>query len=144
RHTQLIAALVLTVIMNLLLSACMAAAFHFSEAAPEPLSSTLLFTIGIGAAGCVFAAVAAVTAQLSPFARAASGLAGAVLTVSCVIRGIGDRSAAAAGWLERLSWCWPRGWAPQTAPFTLDRWWRLLDSAGLFAVLVALSLIIQS
>src|SRR5699024_10643665 len=40
RHTQLIAALVLTVFMNLLLSACMAAAFHFSEAAPEPLSST--------------------------------------------------------------------------------------------------------
>src|SRR5699024_9686158 len=67
-------------------------AFHFSEAAPEPLSSTLLFTIGIGAAGCVFAAVAAVTAQLSPFARAASGMAGAVLTVSFVIRGIGDMS----------------------------------------------------
>src|SRR5699024_2506864 len=83
-----------------LLSACMAAAFHFSEAAPEPLSSTLLFTIGIGAAGCVFAAVAAVTAQLSPFARAASGMAGAVLTVSFVIRGIGDMSAVSGGGLE--------------------------------------------
>ena len=144
RHTQLIAALVLTVIMNLLLSACMAAAFHFSEAAPEPLSSTLLFTIGIGAAGCVFAAVAAVTAQLSPFARAASGMAGAVLAVSFVVRGIGDMSSVSGGGLERLSWFSPLGWAQQTAPFTLDRWWPLLYSAGLFAVLVALSLILQS
>src|SRR5699024_5994198 len=100
RHTQLIAALVLTVFMNLLLSACMAAVFHFSQAAPEPLSSTLRFTIGIGTLGCVFAAVAAVTAQLSPFARAASGMAGAVLAVSFVVRGIGDMSSVSGGGLE--------------------------------------------
>jgi hypothetical protein len=48
RHTQLIAALALTVFMNLLLSACMAAVFGFSQAAPDSLSSTLLFTVGIG------------------------------------------------------------------------------------------------
>src|SRR5699024_12781499 len=102
RHTQLIAALVLTVFMNLLLSACMAAVFHCSEAAPEPLSSTLLFTIGIGTLGCVFAAVAAVTAQLSPFARAASGMAGAVLAVCLVISGIGGLSYVYCLGIDRM------------------------------------------
>src|SRR5699024_10847890 len=53
-------------------------------------------------------------------------------------------SAVSGGGLERLSWFSPLGWAQQTAPFTLDRWWPLLYSAGLFAVLVALSLILQS
>src|SRR5699024_8258641 len=99
RHTQPIAALVLTVFMNLLLSACMAAAFHFSEAAPEPLSSPPLFTLGIGPLGSASAAVAAVTAQLCPSASAASGMAGAVWAVSFVVRGIGDMSSVSGGGL---------------------------------------------
>src|SRR5699024_12540016 len=111
-----------------------------SAPAADPQSSSLLVTIVIGAAGRGCAAVAAVTAQLRACARAASGMAGAVLTVSFVIRGIGDMSAVSDGGLERLSWFSPVGWAQQTAPFTLDRWWPLLYSAGLFAVLVALSL----
>lgn len=144
RHTQLIAALILTLLMNALMSAGMAAAFHFSEAEPQPLSSTLLFTIGVGIVGCVFAAVAGVTAQLSSFARAASGMAGAVLALSFVIRGIGDMSAVSGGGLDRLSWFSPLGWAQQTAPFTLDRWWPLLYAAGLFVLLVIAALALQS
>lgn len=144
RHTQLIAALALTVIMNALLSGCMAVAFELSEAKPEPLSSTFLFTIGIGVTGCVFASVAAVTVQLSAFARAASGMAGAVLALSFVIRGLGDMSEVAGGGLSWLSWLSPLGWAQQTAPFTLDRWWPLLCAAGLFLVLTIAALVLQS
>lgn len=144
RHTQLIAALVLTVIMNALLAGCMALAFHFSEAKPSPLSSTLLFTIGIGVTGCVFAAITAVTVQLSTFARAASGMAGAVLALSFVIRGLGDMSEVSGGDLAWLSWLSPLGWAQQVAPFTLDRWWPLLPAAGLILALVIAALALQS
>lgn len=144
RHTQLIAALALTVLMNVLLSACMTAAFQFSQAEPDPLSSTVLFAVGIGAVGCVFAAVAAVTVQLSAFARAASGMAGAVLALGFVVRGIGDMSAVSGGSLDRLSWLSPFGWAQQTAPFTLDRWWPLLYAVGLFILLAAAALALQS
>lgn len=87
RHAQLFAALVLTAIMNVLLSAGMAAAFGFSQAEPEPWSATVLFAVGIGTVGCIFAAVTAVTVQLSAFARAASSMAGAVLALSFVLLG---------------------------------------------------------
>src|SRR5699024_2356886 len=63
---------------------------------------------------------------------------------SFVIRGIGDMLAVSGGGLERLSRFSPLGWAQQTAPLTLDRWRPLLYSAGLFAALVALPLILQS
>ncbi|MGO3022272.1 MAG: ABC transporter permease [Brevibacterium sp.] len=144
RHTQLIAALVLTVIMNAVVAALMAVAFQFSDAEPDSLASTLLFTIGIGVVGCVFAGIAAVTVQLSAFARAASGMAGAVLATSFVIRGIGDMSAVGQGDLDWLSWLSPLGWAQQTAPFTLDRWWPLWFAAGLFLLLVITALVLQS
>ena len=144
RHTQLIAALTLTVVMNAVLSGLMALVFHFSGAEPEPFPSTLLFAIGVGIVGCVFAGVTAVTVQLSPFARAASGMAGAVLALSFVVRGIGDMSAVAGGNLDWLSWLSPLGWSQQTAPFTLDRWWPLLLSAGLFTVFVLVALALQA
>jgi ABC-2 type transport system permease protein len=144
RHTQLIAALVLTLIMNALLSAGMAAALQFSQAEPDRPASTLLFAISVGVVGCVFAGVAAVTVQLSAFARAASSMAGAVLALSFVLRGIGDMSDVSGGGLAWLSWLSPLGWSQQTAPFTLDRWWPLLCAAGLFVVLVVVALMLQS
>ncbi|WP_209370436.1 ABC transporter permease [Brevibacterium renqingii] len=144
RHTQLIAALILTVLMNVLLSCGMAAAFQFSRAEPDPLFSTMLFAISTGTVGCVFAAVTAVTAQLSAFARAASSMAGAVLGLSFVLRGIGDMSDVSEGDLAWLSWLSPLGWSQQTAAFTLDRWWPLLYSVALFVLLVIAALLLQS
>lgn len=144
RHTQLIAALILTVFVNVLLSAGMAAAFRFSQAEPDQLSSILLFAISVGCVGCVFSAVTAVTVQLSAFARAASSMAGAVLAISFVLRGIGDMSDASGGGLAWLSWLSPLGWSQQTAPLTLDRWWPLLYSAALSAILVLIALVLQS
>lgn len=144
RHTQLIAALILTVLMNAVLSGLMAVAFHFSEAEPEPFSSTLLFAISVGTVGVVFAGVTAITVQLSAFARAASGMAGAVLALAFVVRGVGDMSAVAGGDLDWLSWLSPLGWTQQTAPFTLDRWWPLLFSSGLVVALVIAALRLQS
>lgn len=144
RHAQLAAALVLVVLMNVLMSALMAVAFYFSPADPGSFSSSLLFACSIGAAGLVFAGVAAATAQLSPFARAASGMAGAALAVSFVLRGFGDMSSVQDGDLGWLSWLSPFGWSQQTAPLTLDRWWPLALSLAAMLLLITAGFALQS
>lgn len=144
RNTQLIAALLVAVLMNAALSVLMTLAFRYSAAEPEPLSSVFLFSLGVGAVGCVFAAVTAVTSQFSAFARAGSGLAGAVLAGAFVIRGLGDMSAVQNGDLDWLAWLSPLGWAQQTAPFVLDRWWPLLLHLGLAAALILIAVGLQS
>ncbi|MDN5908726.1 MAG: ABC transporter permease [Brevibacterium sp.] len=144
RHTQLLAALTLTLVMNLVAGFLMSLAFFFSEAKPEPFFSALLFGASIAAAGCVFAAITGVTAQLTSFARAASGIAGAVLAAAFVVRGLGDMSAVSGGDLDWLSWLSPLGWSQQTAPYTLDRWTPLLLSVMTVAVLIPVSLFLQS
>lgn len=144
RHTQLLAALALTLVMNLAAGVLMTLTFFFSEANPDPFSSALLFGASISAAGCVFAAITGVTVQLSSFARAASGMAGAVLAAAFVVRGLGDMSAVSGGDLKWLSWLSPLGWSQQTAPYTLDRWTPLLLSVVAIAILIPVSLLLQS
>lgn len=136
RHAQLAAALILTMGMNALMAVFMSVAFFVSPAEPGSFASSLLFACSIGAVGLVFAGVAAATMQLSPFARVASGIAGAVLAVSFVVRGLGDMSAVQGGNLDWLSWLSPFGWSQQTAPLTLDRWWPLLISLAATILLV--------
>lgn len=138
RHAPLAAALLLVVLMNALMAVLMAVVFYLSPADPGSFPSALLFACSVGAAGLVFAGVAAVTVQLSPFSRAASGIAGAVLAVSFVVRGLGDMSAMQDGGLGWLSWLSPLGWSQQTAPLTLDRWWPLgLSLASMVLLIVA-------
>ncbi|WP_052669015.1 ABC transporter permease [Nitriliruptor alkaliphilus] len=81
-------------------------------------------------AGAMFAAIAAVTAQLSATARGANGLAGAVLGVAFLVRGVADGAGEAGPtWLR---WASPVGWTTEVQPFAGERWWVL----GLMAVLV--------
>lgn len=145
RHAQLTAALILTVAMNVLVSVLVALVIASSAIDPAPgLAGSLLFGFSVGAAGIAFAGVAAVTMQLSPFSRAGSGIAGAVLGIAFVLRGLGDMSAAQDGGLTWLSWLSPLGWSQQTAPFTLDRWWPLSLSVGFAAVLALVGYLLQS
>lgn len=127
RHAQPAAALILTVVMNLLLAALMIGVVLTAPIEPAPeVASTILFTSSIAAVGIAFAGVATVTAQLSPYSRTCTSLAGLILAVSFVVRGLGDMSRVQGGDLAWLSWLSPIGWAQQTAPYTLDRWWPLL------------------
>ncbi|MGY1622100.1 ABC transporter permease [Geodermatophilus sp. SYSU D00965] len=91
---------------------------------------------GIGLTGLVFGGVAAVTAQLTVHARAASGLALAVLGLAVVVRGVGDllRTGGSA-----LSWVSPIAWAQQTRAFVDLRWTPLLLSVALLGALTALA-----
>lgn len=144
RHAQLAATLILVTIMNALMAGLMAPAFYTSPAEPGSLGSSLLFACSIGSIGLVFAGVSAVTAQLSPFSRAASGISGAVLAASFIVRGLGDMSAVQDGDLDWLSWLSPFGWSQQTAPLTLDRWWPLAISLAATLLLVAAGFALQS
>jgi ABC-2 type transport system permease protein len=96
-------------------------------------TDSLALGVGIGLTGLVFGAVAAITAQLTAYARAASGAALAVLAAAAVVRGAGDvlRERGSA-----LSWFSPIAWAQQTRAFVDLRWWPLALSAVLVVVLV--------
>lgn len=89
--------------------------------------------LGVAAVGVVFGSVAAVTAQLTTGARAASGSAGAVLALAFLLRGLGDARQHGG---SALSWASPIGWAQQTRAFVDLRWWPLLLHVALAAVLL--------
>lgn len=144
RHAPLAAALWLTAAMNVLTAALMTVVFRYSPVGPVPLTSAVLFAGSVGAVGLVFAGVAAVTIQLSPFSRAAAGIAGAALAAGFVVRGLGDMSVAQGGGLGWMSWLSPFGWSQQTAPLTLDRWWPLALSMVTAAVLATLGFALQA
>ncbi len=88
---------------------------------------------GIGLTGLAFGAVAAVTAQLTEHARAATGLALAGLAVAAVVRGVGDILETGG---SALSWFSPIAWAQQTRAFVDLRWWPLLLTVAVTGLLV--------
>ncbi|WP_238006263.1 ABC transporter permease [Dactylosporangium sp. AC04546] len=73
-------------------------------------------------AGILFAAIGAVTAQLSEGAGAARGIGIALLGASFAVRGVAD---VAGGGLAWLSWVSPLGWVYQIHAYTDNRWWIL-------------------
>ena len=82
----------------------------------------------------VFAAVAAVAAQVTESARAARGISIAVLGVSFLLRAVGDASER-----DWISWLSPVGWAQRVRPFANERWWVFALFAVATAVLVAVA-----
>ena len=89
-----------------------------------PAGGALAFGLSAGGLGLVFAGVAAVTAQLAESARAAGGLAAAVLGAAYVLRAAGDTGDGT------LSWFSPLGWSQAMRAFAGERWWPLALSLG--------------
>ena len=77
----------------------------------------VVLALSVVVVGFFFAAVAAVTAQLASTGRAASGLAGAVLGASFLVRAIGDVNET------NLSLVSPIGLGQGTRPYDGDRLW---------------------
>jgi ABC-2 type transport system permease protein len=86
---------------------------------------------GVAAGGLMFAAVAAVAAQLTDGARAANGIGMAVLGLAFLLRALGDSSPH----LGAVSWLSPIGWTQQVRPYAHERWW-------VFAVIAAFALLL--
>lgn len=95
------------------------------------------FCVSVVAAGLVFGALAAVTAQLADHARAATGVALTVLGSSYVLRGIGDVRDPVDG--TALSWVSPLAWLQQVRPWVDLRWWPVAVTLGTTVALVAIA-----
>lgn len=120
RHATLTAALLLVLLAN----AAAAMLVLLGALSGGFAQEGSLLVAGSGASvGLLFAAVAALAAQLTETSRAASGLTGALLGLAYLIRMVGDMAAVQG---TALSWFSPLGWSQQTAPYVEDRWWPLL------------------
>ncbi|GAA2462235.1 ABC transporter membrane-spanning protein [Streptomyces lavendulocolor] len=86
--------------------------------AGEGAGGALALGLAVGGTGMVFAAVAAVVAQLTESARLAKGLTATVLGLAFVLRAAGD-----AGDSPALTWASPIGWAQNVRAFAGERWW---------------------
>jgi len=124
RHAPLTAALLVTALANLAIAVLSALGLM---ATGLPAAGSVAFGLATGLVGMLFAAVAAAAAQLTQGARAATGIATAVLGGTYLLRAVGDTGPT---W---LSWLSPTGWALHMRPYGGERWW----VAGLFVVVTA-------
>lgn len=118
RRAPLTAALSITIGTILALGVLTAVA---ATAVGLPAAGSWAFGLSWAATGVVFAAVAAVTAQLTVSARAATGSAVTIVGLAYVLRAIGDTSGTTAD-PSFATWLSPIGWAQQVRPFAGDRW----------------------
>ncbi len=117
RQVPLTAALLVTAGANALVAAAVASGLI---GLGLPVTGSLTLGAALGVVGLVFAGVAAVAAQVTEHARAATGLAIAVLGLAFVLRAAGDVGDGT------LSWASPIGWAQASRPFAGERVWPVL------------------
>ncbi len=98
-----------------------------------PAAGSLALGAATALAGCMFAGVAAVSAQLTESARTARGMAITVLGLAYLLRAVGDPAPA----LSWLSWVSPLGWIERVQPYAAPRWWLLLVCATVTLLLAA-------
>jgi ABC-2 type transport system permease protein len=128
RKALLTAALVVAVGANLALGLLNVVVL---VAAGLPLDGSVALGAAVAGAGIAFAAIAAVTAQVTDSARTANGLAGAALGVAFLLRAVGDMTGTVtdngtrvvSGW---PTWVSPIGWAEQVRPYDDNAWWVLV------------------
>jgi len=120
RNAALAVAMIVTSAATLILFALTAVVLAVSGL---PLAGSIAFGLAEAGCGLVFAAVAAMAAQVSGTARGARGLVIAVLGLSFLLRGVGD-SGGSHG-LAWVTWLSPIGWAELVRPFAAERWWVL-------------------
>ncbi len=99
-----------------------------------------LYAFAMGLFGFVWAAIAAIVAQLVESARSANGILAGLIGTAFVVRGIADfMSTTDTNGLTQpmwLSWLSPFGWMQATRSLTFPEWWPLIVSVGF--VLVAI------
>jgi len=102
--------------------------------------ASMLLAATFTASGWMFAAVAAITAQLGSDARTASSLAVGTLAVLFLLRGFAY-SMDAPQW---TIWANPLGWMTETRPANGDHWWPLLYAVVFTVVALAIAFALQA
>ncbi|MEX2974885.1 ABC transporter permease [Streptomyces sp. C184] len=87
----------------------------------RPAAGSLALGLAIGGTGMLFAALAAIAAQLTESARLAKGLTGAALGLAFALRAAGDTATADA--TSPLTWVSPIGWSQNLRAYAGERWW---------------------
>lgn len=145
RFSALTSALLLALAANTVVAVGLALVLGGHEEITQ--SQAWLYGIGQGMLGISFAAIAAVTAQLSGSARGASSMGAIVIGAAFLLRGVGDvlANTGADGLSRPLwpSWLSPFGWLQAARPLTEQHWWALLLPVvfSVFALAAAYSLL---
>jgi ABC-2 type transport system permease protein len=134
RHTALAVGLLLAAAANAVLALLIFAGCSF---AGLPAGGSAALGLAIGTCGLVFAAVAAVAAQVSASARGARGVAIFVLVASYLIMSAG--AAAGRGGGRWLLWASPVGWVTQVRAYAGDSWPVLALPVAAAALVAALA-----
>jgi ABC-2 type transport system permease protein len=92
-----------------------------------PVAGCVAYGVSAAAVGLVFAAIAAVTVQVTENTRVASGLAGLAVGVAYTLRAVGDIGGGTFSWLS------PIGWGQKLRPFADEQWWALAVPVGVVA-----------
>jgi ABC-2 type transport system permease protein len=132
RHAGLAAALLTTLGANLVIGALLTLGMLSQHL---PATGSVAFGVELAAAGWVFAALAAVAAQLTGSAGSARAIAVVALGAAYVLRVVGDISAIGNGALSWLSWLSPIGWVQGIRPYASEQWWPVALAVGCTAVL---------
>jgi ABC-2 type transport system permease protein len=133
RHAPLAAALTLAGLADLTVGVLV---FAVAAGTGLPVAGSVLFGAAIAVIGLAFAALTAVAAQVFENTRAAYGAVALVLGAAYVLRAAGDVGDGS------LSWASPIGWGQRTFPYTGNRWWPLLLTLGVSALLGAAAVVL--
>jgi ABC-2 type transport system permease protein len=133
RHATTTATLIVVGTANLVLGALVALGVGSLGLEGVGWASSWLFGAALAAVGVVFAAVAALTAQLTEHSRGAAGMAGAGLALAYTVRAAGDMGDGTLSWLS------PIGWVQATRVYVDDRWWPLLLTVLSVVVILAMA-----
>jgi ABC-2 type transport system permease protein len=125
RHASLAVALTVAGVANAVVFVLTTAVLAVSGL---PLGGAVAFGLAEVSCGLVFAAGAAVAAQVSGTARGARGMSIAALGVVFFLRAVGDSGGSHS--LTWLTWLSPVGWAELVRPFSAELWWVLALPAG--------------
>lgn len=128
RHAPLLAVLLVTSAADLLIALLVAVSLS-STGFSVPGSFAL--GLSLAAIGWTFAALAALTAQVTESPGAANGIAGALFALCYLLRAVGDSSPQ-----DTLSWLSPLGWMRLIRPYAAERWW-------IFALFIALTALLS-
>lgn len=128
RHAATAAAVLVALAASVLVGTLDAAVLLANELSAE---ASLLHGAELAGVGLVFTAVAAATAQVTASARAALGIAGAILGGTFLLRGIGDVGD------NFLTYTSPLGWAQAVRPFGDSRWWPIVVLVLVAAAILA-------
>jgi ABC-2 type transport system permease protein len=114
RYAPLTAALVVAGLANVAIAVLAALGLTATGLAA---AGSVAFGLATALVGILFTGVAATAAQLTQSARAAAGIASAVLGGAYLLRAVGDSGPTALTWLS------PIGWGLHLRPYAGERWW---------------------